>query len=252
MVEAVKAAGQGLPQAKDTELRKAVEEFEALLINQMLKSMRETVEKGDLFHGGSGEEIYTSMLDSELSREMSRAGGIGLAEMLLKQLEREEGSVAVTSPQAQDAPREAAKAPAVRGDARPGPDGDGFVFPLKEMKRVSSLYGERIDPFTGEARFHHGIDIAAREGTPVYPAAAGKVVFSGARGGYGNVVEVLHGDGVLTRYAHNSGNLVKAGDTVSPAIPIALVGSTGRSTGAHLHFEVVRDGVQVDPYSVYG
>jgi murein DD-endopeptidase MepM/ murein hydrolase activator NlpD len=112
---------------------------------------------------------------------------------------------------------------------------------------ISSRYGGRNDPF-GRGRAHHqGIDIDANSGDPVTAAAEGVVSFSGVRGGYGNVVEIDHGNGYKTLYAHNSANLVKAGDVVRAGQRIAKVGSTGRSTGSHLHFEVQLNGRQVNP-----
>lgn len=112
---------------------------------------------------------------------------------------------------------------------------------------ISSRYGARNDPF-GRGRAHHaGIDIDANSGDPVTAAAEGVVSFSGVRNGYGNVVEIDHGNGYKTIYAHNQANLVKAGDVVRAGQQIAKVGSTGRSTGSHLHFEVILNGRQVNP-----
>lgn len=112
---------------------------------------------------------------------------------------------------------------------------------------ISSGYGGRSDPF-GRGRAHHlGIDIDANTGDPVTAAAEGVISFSGVRRGYGNVVEIDHGNGYKTLYAHNSANLVRAGDIVRAGQQIAKVGSTGRSTGSHLHFEVKLDGRQVNP-----
>lgn len=112
---------------------------------------------------------------------------------------------------------------------------------------ISSRYGGRNDPF-GRGRAHHaGIDIDANSGDPVTAAAEGVVSFSGIRSGYGNVVEIDHGNGYKTLYAHNSANLVRAGDVVRAGQQIAKVGSTGRSTGSHLHFEVLLNGRQVNP-----
>ncbi|MFY2763350.1 M23 family metallopeptidase [Arenimonas sp. MALMAid1274] len=112
---------------------------------------------------------------------------------------------------------------------------------------ISSGYGGRNDPF-GRGRAHHlGIDIDANTGDPVTAAAEGVVSFSGVRNGYGNVVELDHGNGYKTLYAHNSANLVRVGDVVRAGQRIAKVGSTGRSTGSHLHFEVMLNGRQVNP-----
>ena len=112
---------------------------------------------------------------------------------------------------------------------------------------VSSPYGKRKDPFTGRVSFHPGVDIPARKGAPIMAAASGIVTFSGVRHGYGNVVEIRHGNGYATRYAHCSKRLVKVGETVSKGQVVAQVGSTGRSTGPHLHFEVSRNHVRVNP-----
>lgn len=112
---------------------------------------------------------------------------------------------------------------------------------------ISSGYGGRSDPF-GRGRAHHmGIDIDANGGDPITAAAEGVVSFSGVRSGYGNVVEIDHGNGYKTLYAHNSSNLVRAGDVVRAGQLIGKVGSTGRSTGSHLHFEVMLNGRQVNP-----
>ena len=113
--------------------------------------------------------------------------------------------------------------------------------------RLTSDYGMRRDPFTGRQRFHHGIDLAAPVGTPIVAPRDGTVVFSGWRPGYGNLVEIRHEDGLLTRYGHNSQNVVRRGDKVRAGMEIAQVGSTGRSTGPHVHFEVRRDGRSVNP-----
>ncbi|MDF3030859.1 MAG: hypothetical protein K0R03_1417 [Moraxellaceae bacterium] len=112
---------------------------------------------------------------------------------------------------------------------------------------MSSNYGYRTDPFTGRAAFHGGIDFAGPQGTHVFAVAPGIVTWAGPKSGYGNLVEVSHGDGMSTRYAHASRVMVKVGELVAKDQLVALMGSTGRSTGSHLHYEVLRNGKQVDP-----
>jgi murein DD-endopeptidase MepM/ murein hydrolase activator NlpD len=112
---------------------------------------------------------------------------------------------------------------------------------------ITSGYGWRDDPFTGRNALHRGVDFAARSGADVITVAAGIVTFSGERSGYGIMVEINHGNGYVTRYGHNARVLVKPGDRVLKGQRIALVGSTGRSTGPHVHFEVLRNGAVVNP-----
>ena len=118
-----------------------------------------------------------------------------------------------------------------------------------ESGYISSLYGQRTDPFDGRNAFHQGVDFAGTAGTRVLAVADGIVSHAGLDGGYGRLVEITHGNGYVTRYAHNAKLLVEAGQTVKRGDPIALMGSTGRSTGPHLHFEVLRDGKPVNPLS---
>jgi murein DD-endopeptidase MepM/ murein hydrolase activator NlpD len=117
---------------------------------------------------------------------------------------------------------------------------------------ISSAFGERMDPFDGEEAFHRGVDFAADAGSAVLAVATGIVTWSGPRAGYGVLVEVSHGNGYVTRYGHNSRVLVKVGETVERGEAIAEVGSTGRSTGPHVHFEVLRNGAQINPAAFVG
>jgi len=112
---------------------------------------------------------------------------------------------------------------------------------------VSSFYGQRIDPFTGKKARHSGIDIAGYEGANIIAIASGVVTWVGARSGYGETVEINHGNGYSTRYAHNKVNLVAVGDQVEKGDIIALMGRSGRATGPNLHFEVLKNGQQQNP-----
>ncbi len=114
---------------------------------------------------------------------------------------------------------------------------------------ISSYFGKRTDPFTGKPANHTGIDFAGRLGTEVIAVADGVVTYSGDRYGYGIMVEINHGNGYATRYAHNSRNFVTVGDEVKKGQAVALMGETGRATGPNLHFEVLRNGRRVNPVS---
>ncbi|MCD7098274.1 M23 family metallopeptidase [Stenotrophomonas sp. MMGLT7] len=117
---------------------------------------------------------------------------------------------------------------------------------------ITSGFGGRADPFKGGASNHKGIDFHARVGDPVLAVADGVVSYSGVRGGYGNVVEIEHGNGYMTRYAHNSRLTVRAGDLVRAGQELAKAGSSGRSTGAHVHFEVWQNGRVMNPRKFLG
>ncbi len=205
---------------KDTKLKKACKDFESLLTYQLLQSMRKTVEKGDLFHGGKDEEIYQSLFDMEISKKMSDFGPNSLAKILYDQLK---GKVGIPQELPEETP----------------------AWPVKGV--VSSGFGMREDPLTGGSRLHDGLDIAAPEGTVIRAAMPGKVAFSGVKKGYGNVVILDHGNGLRTLYGHNRRNLVEKGVFLKAGTALAEVGSSGRSTGPHLHFEVTRDGQPSDP-----
>lgn len=112
---------------------------------------------------------------------------------------------------------------------------------------ISSSYGMRTDPFHGGKSLHKGVDFAGKAGTNVVAVASGVVTWSSSYSNYGNMIEIDHGEGFVTRYAHNQDNKVKVGDLVQRGQVIAAMGSTGRSTGPHLHFEVYKNGRAVDP-----
>lgn len=131
--------------------------------------------------------------------------------------------------------------------AAPGPG--GLVWPTSG--RAGSGYGYRVHPIFGTRRLHSGVDIAAPTGQPIVAAASGQVVSAGWRGGYGMAVVVDHGGGLATLYAHQSRLVVSAGQVVEPGQQVGEVGSTGQSTGPHLHFEVRVDGVPKDPMGWY-
>jgi len=112
---------------------------------------------------------------------------------------------------------------------------------------ISSEYGVRKDPFTGRKRKHNGIDLAGPRGSDILSVAAGKVTFTGRKGGYGRFIEIKHPGGIVSRYAHLEASLVKKGQTVSIGERIARLGTSGRSTGPHLHLEILKNNKHIDP-----
>lgn len=138
------------------------------------------------------------------------------------------------------------------GTFTPARTGGASVLQPPVQARISSRFGPRVHPVSGARHNHSGVDFAAPAGTPVRAAAAGTVTFAGQRGGYGNLVVVRHGDGTETWYAHQRDLGVRAGERVEVGAVLGTVGSTGRSTGPHLHLEVRRDGVPVDPLPLLG
>ena len=240
------AAGLSDKTGQAAKLDKAASEFESLFIYQMLKTMRESSMKEDLFSGGKGEEVYTSMLDQEMSKVMSEGEGIGLKKALLEQLlsnleveglEGSAGSINSVTPKTVNS--------AAIKEFQSHLLKDEFISPVEGLD--SSGYGIRMDTTTGEHAFHSGIDISASEGTPVHPSKQGLVVFSGLKTGYGNTVELVHDNDYVSRYANNRVNLVKVGERVEATDVIALVGGGGDRSEAHLHFEVMVEGFAINP-----
>lgn len=117
---------------------------------------------------------------------------------------------------------------------------------------MTSRYGQRKDPLNGKRSFHRGVDFAGKRGSDILAVADGLVVLSEVRSGYGRTVEIRHANGLVTRYAHNQKLLVKVGDLVEKGQSIATLGSSGRATGPHLHFEVLKDGAQINPMKFAG
>jgi murein DD-endopeptidase MepM/ murein hydrolase activator NlpD len=249
------------------ELKKATQEFEAVFIGYMLKVMRSTVEPADDEGGALGKDVYLSMFDQEIALQMARNSSLGIGEMMYRQLEqtvKETKTLAGTPPSETEAPLPASRRPAGVEHPVPGQpeapthhhrqettsEGDqeaptAWSAPVEG--RLSSAFGKRADPFTQTTRIHRGVDIAARAGAPIRAAQSGTVVFSGHLSGYGNTIILEHAGGYRTLYGHASRNLVNEGDLISTEQVIGEVGSSGRSTGTHLHFELQKGGARVDP-----
>ena len=216
-------------------LKEACAEFESLFIYQLMKQMRKTIVKSGLTGGGKGEEIFTGMMDEELSKQMSSKQGLGLKDVLIEQLTGRRENILPESIATQNYSK----------NETAHKSGHPFILPV--LGEISSNYGWRKDPFTGKRDFHHGIDIASPSGSEVFATGAGRVVFNGWKEGYCTMVEIEHKDGLSTIYAHNSKNLVKEGERVDRYQPIALVGNSGKSTGPHLHYEVRENGEPINP-----
>ncbi len=235
-LEADSRALKGAPadaEAQKAALKKACRTFEAYFLQVMWREMRKTVPKGGFLHGGFAEDMMTDRLHQAYSEEAAKGGSMGLADMLERQL----STRLYKKPQSgqQVKPLSAAgqgQASAASGGAQRAPS---LTSPVSG--RISSLFGSRVHPVTGQEQEHQGLDLAAAAGSPVLAAAAGKVRFAGAKGGYGNTVIIEHQDGAQTLYAHCRDLLVKGGQPVSAGQEIATVGSSGLSTGPHLHFE---------------
>jgi len=238
---------------KPDELKKAAQDFESLFISYLLKVMRDTIDESGLVEdGGFGKTIYTELFDEELSRSVAQRGALGIADMLYKRLGPETtNDPATAAPKIEASPASSTPAPQKQNEkdaVPPSVDIQDFRLPVKAP--VSSDYGPRKDPFTGRTSIHRGIDLAAPAGTQVLAPWGGKVVSVGSESGYGNYIVVEHAEGFQTRYAHLAATSVRAGDSVSAGEVLGTVGSSGRSTGPHLHFEVIRNGTRIDPKGV--
>jgi len=221
-----------------SEIEDAARQFEAMLLQIVIKEMRKTVPEG--MFASSGGEIFQELFDQELSNEMLGNGeGLGLAQSLV--------GAEARPPQSPRSLPLGVQAYSSQGSTQVrSPE----VYPVEG--RVSSEFGARRDPIAGTHRHHNGLDIAAPEGTDIRAVRDGVVSFSGERGSYGNLVIIDHGDGLETRYAHCSELRVREGERVQAGDSIAAVGSTGRSTGPHLHLEARQNGEAVDPSHLFG
>lgn len=214
----------------------AAQQLEAFFLRQLLSEARP---QGGMVDGGFAGDTFKSMLDEAIADKMSAAGGIGMSSMFAKQLGKyDETSGAGALPPAGLPMPSRELGPEIDGAPR-------LVLPV--AGRASSGYGMRNDPIKHAAILHPGFDLAAPTGTPVGAAAGGKVVHAGPAGTYGNLVTVRHENGYETRYAHLSAVVVKEGEMVQPGQQVGAVGSTGYSTGPHLHFEVRHEGKSIDP-----
>jgi len=251
-------AGAYTPDGQPHNVKTASAEVASLLVFQMLQAMRRTVPKSGLLDKGFAHETYVSLFDQELARHIAQRQDLGLTALLERQLRTSDtdrqapGRPAVALPCPPAGHSTSCILPPAQKDTvldayrqHTAPTDSLFIRPVEG--RRTSAFGWREHPIDHDEQWHNGIDIAAPVGTPVRAAAAGQVLFSGTQSGYGNVVIIQHAEGYTTLYAHNAANLVSVGTAVQQGQPIATVGSTGRTTGPHLHFEVRKDGQRLDP-----
>jgi len=235
--------GHPPPRPDADSARTAGKQLEAFFLRQLLAESRP---QGGMIDGGFAGDTFKQMLDEAIADKMSAAGGIGMAQMFAKQLDK-------ASETAHPAHAPGPTGPLVPGGLSPGDQAAEIAasgaphFVLPVAGRPSSGYGLRADPVHGGTVNHPGFDLAAAAGSQVTAAAGGTVVHAGPAGTYGNLVTVRHDNGFETRYAHLSAIDVKVGDVVEPGCDLGKVGTTGYSTGPHLHFEVRRGGQPIDP-----
>jgi murein DD-endopeptidase MepM/ murein hydrolase activator NlpD len=280
-------------------VRQMATEFEALLLNQLTSTLNKTddEEGGGLFSdSGGGLSMSRQLFSEQLSKTLSQSGGIGLADLIMSQVQQHKSASKANHASPLAAMREVKNVNATPAESDPisnstpaaadetsgryitseaalatrprrvhpvrtesvdavskteGPRTIASIPKSTEIHRsnfvslhfpirgaIRSVFGPRRDPINGRPRFHKGIDIAAPSGTPIQAAAAGRVVFAGRNKGYGNMVMLEHADGRRTLYAHAEALYVKVGTNVAAGQTIAAVGSTGHSTGPHVHFEI--------------
>ena len=224
-----------------TDQQKAAKQLEAFFLRRLLAEARP--QGGGMLDGGFAGDTFKSMLDEAISDKMAGAGGLGMAQMFAKQL----GGDAAPMKMPGMTPAMAMPMPSNEAPHIPPIDTPPNQLAMPTIGRLSSGYGTRIDPIHHTESMHPGLDMAAPAGTPVVAAAAGTVTHAGPAGTYGNLVTIKHANGLETRYAHLSAVEVVKGAEVTPGTEIGKVGSTGRSTGPHLHFEVREDGKLKDP-----
>lgn len=277
--EAQKAKGAAGGSQRE-QLAHIAQEFESMLLGQVLREMRKSgtwegdEEKGEF--AGFGNESFMESLDTQLATHLASVKGLGLSQQLLESFDRLTGGASgkaqgpamptgpmmptgttptiqglrsLETPGTDTTAVGPAAAPAA-GAATPAatPDDERRIQPVSTA--VTSAFGWRSDPFSGQARFHRGMDLRAAYGQDVQAAASGTVVFSGEQKGYGTTVVIEHADGSRSRYAHLSGTTVAAGTAVEAGQVVGRAGRSGRATGTHLHFEVTgADGRPMAPDS---
>lgn len=227
------AARMQAPTETPSDAREAAEQVEALFVKLLLKEVRKSAPDDGLF-ASSEMDMFHDLFDEQIANEIASSGQLGLADALEEAITGKPVSPSTRPTRA-----------FVR--AHDHAEDHGAVH-----GRITSGFGERHHPILHERMMHYGVDIGAPRGSAIRAIRPGIVTRSERAGSYGNVVFVDHGNGLETRYAHADELLVRPGTQVSAGQVLATVGSTGRSTGPHLHFEVRKNGVAVDPTPFLG
>lgn len=244
MMAPIPRSAPELPRAGTSD-KEAAKAFEAYLVGFLASQMRSSVKGGPLNEGAAG--MFADLFDQEIGKRVAESGGFGLQEAVERSLSGRGGGVG----------QEGKMAPHAIGNAslhnaRPHVHEAGLMERAADavegvVQRVTSGFGTRARPLGAGSEVHPGVDLGAPAGTAIRAVKEGVVRYAGARGGYGNCVIIDHPDGTETRYAHCATVGVAAGAVVRAGEDIATVGSTGWSTGPHLHFELRVKGVAVDP-----
>ncbi len=229
------------PTPPPEKMEKAAKDFEGQFITYVFDTIQKSIPRDEDSPTGGGfqTQMFQSMFVEGLSGSISQSRhGFGIAESILKQM-----------PESRVARESSVHLPGVRpqDDQVYQTEASPMPFLVPAASHVSSAYGYRTDPLEGDHRLHSGMDFALPAGTPIRAAADGVVSFSGTKGGYGTTVMIRHDDEYSTLYGHSSRAIVQEGQKVRRGEVVGYVGSTGRSTGPHLHFEVRRSGNAVNP-----
>ncbi len=216
------------PDVDRQEVKRLAQQFEAMLLTQMMREMRRSM-LDDEESQGLGQDALVDTGDIAFGDSLSKGGGFGFTSQMLDAFERQADAISAT----------------VNGGSPAAPA--GLKAPVDAAQRISSAFGWGRDPLSGAEKFHAGVDIAVAYGRDVKAAAEGVVAFAGNQNGYGSTVIIDHGAGRQTRYAHLSDSLVRTGDRVTEGQVVGKSGNSGRSTGPHLHFEMLVNGQAVDP-----
>ena len=238
------------PEADRARIAEAAKQFEAMFLLQMLKQMRQSMLADENEEPGLGAGTMFDTIDAELSKQLAGQSG-GLASTMFEAMSKADASGASSTSTLSPVPAAISLSPApplpLSHEHEIDAKTEAVSGTTSAAGDITSGFGWRKDPFTGTSRFHAGVDIRASYGRDVATVAAGRVVAAGVEGGYGQSVIVEHAPGLRTRYAHLSEIDVQPGQAIESGSVVGKVGQSGRATGPHLHFEVLKNGKAVNP-----